>query len=216
MRKIVLLIAMGAFFLSTKSQAQQFVASFGTYHHWGIPDRIHHTLAYDFYNYDIVHVNRVSRGGYLFFDILLQRGNVFVEVNIGRYGRIVGRTFFDRYPLYNHVCSGHCGYHATYYNINRNVCSSHNHHGHNHVNVYNNINHGNAYGHHKKGYKKHYKSNAQNVHYPVRRGRYHDSHRSRSGHYTSRDDFDRDNGKRKVRKGDRNNMKTRREHYSVD
>lgn len=220
MRKIILLIAMGAFFISTESQAQQFVASFGTYHHWGIPQRIQHTMAYDYYDFDIVHVNRVSQGGYLFFDVLLQRGDVFVEVNIGRRGRIIGRTYFDRYPLFNHICSSHCGYHATYYNTYRQVCSSHNHHGHNHVTYnhrYNKHNNGYAYGHHKKGHKKHYKSKSNNVYYPARRSRYHDTD-SRSRHYSSRREIDRDDirSRSKDRKSERGKMKSRREYNRID
>ncbi|MEP2772430.1 MAG: hypothetical protein ABJH05_09790 [Fulvivirga sp.] len=222
MKKIILLIAMGAFFISTENQAQQFVASFGTYHHWGIPDRIQHTIAYDYYNYDLVHVNRVARGGYLYFDVLLQRGNVFVEVNIGTHGRIIGRTYFDRYPLHNHICSSHCGYHATYYNTYRQVCSSHNHHGHNHVayklksHKYNN---GYAYGHHKKGHKKHYKSKRDNVYYPVRRSRYHDTHDSRNKNYVSRSEIDRhDSDRRGDRRSERGkrDIKSRRDHHRID
>ncbi|MDX1627806.1 MAG: hypothetical protein R3345_03850 [Fulvivirga sp.] len=207
MKKLVLLFALSAFFISHKDvKAQHFIASFGSYHHWDVTSDIRYSIAHNYYGYDWVHANRIVRGGHVYFDVLLQRGDVFVEVNVGVNGRIYGRTFFDAYPLRNHVCSGHCGYHRTYYSTYRVACSSHHHHGHNHI-VYrptyrhehrydHRRNHprGNAYGYYKN--KKHHK-HGNHVHdekhytrydndYPQRRGRYYDEeHPRRRSHHVS-------------------------------
>jgi len=136
MKKIILLLAVGAFFLSSKSNGQQFVASFGVTHSWNIPQPVYHSINHDFYGYNVVHASRIINRGHTTFDLILQRGDVFVEVHLGAGGRIVGRTYFDYYPLRTHVCNSYCGFHRTYYNTYRTVCSSRHNHGHNHI-VYN-------------------------------------------------------------------------------
>lgn len=186
MKKIILLFAIGAFFLSAKSaEAQQFVASFGSYHNWDIPSTVYHTVYHDYRNFDIVHARRVPRAGQLYFDVILQRGDVFIEVHIGASGHVFNRVYYDYYPLNQHVCSAYCGYHANYYTVNRVVCNSHHHHGHNHVLYRNQVPRGNAYGYYKngKGHHKHHSVN-NNVYYPDRRDRYHDTRvvRGRSAH----------------------------------
>jgi len=136
MKKLILLIAVGAFFISSKSYGQQFVASFGITHGWNMPQTVYRTINYDYYGYDIVHASRIINRGRTTFDLVLQRGDVFVEVHLGARGRVIGRTFFDYYPLRAHVCNNYCGFHRTYYNTYRTVCRSSHHYGHNHV-VYN-------------------------------------------------------------------------------
>ncbi|MTI21365.1 hypothetical protein E1176_10070 [Fulvivirga sp. RKSG066] len=197
MKKIILLIAIGAFFLSSESKAQHFVASFGVHHQWNVPQRIFHAVDYHYYDYDWVHARRIVRGGRVSFDVILQRGDVFVELNVGARGRIFGRTFFDYYPLYEHVCGNYCGFHQAYYRSHRVACNSHIHRGHNHV-VYRPI--------YRQYNKRHYYNNGHNhrsnIHdqrrnqtvrnrsnnshhkynssrYPERRGRYYDSQEAR-------------------------------------
>lgn len=210
MKKKILLLAIGAFLLSIKSEAQHFVASFGAQVEWGVPNRVEYTIGHDYYGYNWVHATRTVRNGYTYFDVLLQRGDVFVEVNVGHNGRIMGRTYFDYYPLNGHVCNGYCGYHANYYASHRVACNSHHHHGHNHVvykSAYTQVYHapkGHAHGYHKKHYNHKnrvvYTRNTE----PVRRGRYYNDARNRQ---------DRDHGKGhyKARSKDRNEYNKRSE-----
>jgi len=235
MKKIILLIAIGAFFISSKSEAQHFIASFGTQHHWNVPQRVSYTVSHDYYGYNWVHAKRIVRGGNIYFDVLLQRGDVFVEVNIGARGRIFGRTYFNNYPLRQHVCNSYCGFHSNYYNTYRATCSSHYHHGHNHV-VYRpnryvtRHNHvkGHKYGHYKK-HNNHWKGNKGNNRVnrtPVRRDRYYNSRSARSGHHRNdRNRVDRNNRNDRDDKGDRRGGRdrgnserhqSRRAHYNVD
>ncbi len=134
MKKLLIISALLLGGLVTRSEAQHFVASFGIEHSWGVPDYVTHTVYDRFYNYDWVHANRVYHGGgYYSFNVLLQRGNTFLEVNFNDHGhyRVVNR--YNHYPLAGHVCGDFCGYHEYYYNTYYNICHSHNHWGHNHV-----------------------------------------------------------------------------------
>jgi hypothetical protein len=185
MKKILLLIGLVAG-VSLSVNAQHFVTSFGFELGWGIPLRVQNTIQHDYYGYDIVHATQVNRYGISFFDVLLQGNNGFIEVSVRNDGFINRRAVYNHNPLYNHICSNQCGYHANYYTAYNGHCNSHNHHGHNHV-AYINYSkpkhghgHGNAYGHykdndHKKPSHKNYNSRsvAKRETY-TRRDRYYD------------------------------------------
>ena len=163
MKRAILLSIVFAILFLPKSNAQQFhfVTSFGVTQSWGMPYEVVHAIEHDYWGYDVVHTSRINQHGKLFFDVVLQRGDVFVTVSIGRRGRIYRRVVTYDYPFYNHVCSNFCGYHSNFYRRNVVVCNSHHHHGHNHVTyVRRNYNHhpgnGHAYGHYKKKGNKHY------------------------------------------------------------
>ncbi len=160
MKKILILIGLVAG-VSLGVNAQHFTTSYGFELGWGIPNRVQNIISHDYYGYDMVHASRVSRIGIDYFDVVLQRGDIFIQVTVRNDGFVSRRTVFQDYPLYSHVCGVNCGYHNNYYIANRNMCGSHNHYGHNHV-VYVNNKHynghahqvkGNAYGHYKNGKK---------------------------------------------------------------
>lgn len=168
MRKAVLLSILSVMLLATKSDAQHFITSFGVTHSWGMPYEVVYAIEHDYWGYDIVHTSRIVQRGKVFFDIVLQRGDVFVSVNIGSTGRVFRRAVTYEYPFYNHVCNDFCGYHDLYYRNHRTVCGSHHHHGHNHV-VYTRPYYHNdrpyAYGKYKQGYKNGYKQGKKNNNY---------------------------------------------------
>ncbi|MEQ9167838.1 MAG: hypothetical protein RLO12_16375 [Fulvivirga sp.] len=151
MKKILLLIGLVAG-ISVGVNAQHFTTSFGFELGWGIPNRVQTIISHDYYGYDMVHAARVARVGVDYFDVVLQRGDVFIQVTVRNDGFISRRTVYQDYPLYNHVCSHSCGYHNNYYTTYRNVCTSHHHHGHNHVTYVKNKHYYNGPGHHGKGY----------------------------------------------------------------
>ncbi|MEQ8469923.1 MAG: hypothetical protein RIC35_01990 [Marinoscillum sp.] len=157
MRNAVLLSIFSVMLLATKSEAQRFITSFGVTHSWGMPYEVVHAIEHDYWGYDVVHTSRIVQRGKVFFDVVLQRGDVFVSVNLGSNGRIYRRAVTYDYPFHNHVCSDFCGYRDVYYSTHTGVCNSHHHHGHNHVVYSRPVNYygsGYAYGHYKQGYKK--------------------------------------------------------------
>mgnify|MGYP000716499182 CR=1 FL=1 len=166
MKKAVLLSILGVILLVSKSEAQHFVTSYGIEQQWGIPYEVYYTLDHDYWGYDIVHASHIVNRRRNYFDIVLQRRGVFVRLSIGRNGRVLRRIVTNDYPLFDHVCNNHCGYHDTFY---QNYAVK-DHHGHFYVNyrrprpnvmAYNNHKkhwHGNAYGH-NKGYKNHGNTN---------------------------------------------------------
>ncbi len=114
------------------AQSFQIVASFGTTHYWNVPAAIEYEI-YDYYPYhNWVHVNRVVRGRRVFYNILLEQDGFFTELQFGRYSRILRVQHYVDYPLYNHYCSAHCGYHNAYYNSHRVVNNHYYYGGHNH------------------------------------------------------------------------------------
>lgn len=134
MKKILAISAVLFLASFTQSDGQHFVASFGIQQQWGVPDYVTHTVYDRYNNYDWVHASRVYHGGGFYsFNVLLQRGNRFIELNIDDrgYSRVVNR--YNYYPLAGHICGDFCGYHEYYYNSYYNICHSHNHFGHNHV-----------------------------------------------------------------------------------
>lgn len=177
MKKAILLTVFSVFLLASKSEAQGFgfVTSFGVTQQWDVPYEVYYSIDNYYLGYNWVHAQRAyNNQGRLFFDVTLQRGEVFVRVSLDRYGRIFNRAISYSYPLNNHVCNSFCGFHSNFYVNNRNVCSGHNHYGHNHVNyrpvvIYQQPK-GHAYGYHKqnKGSKKNYGYHEE-VYRPVNR-----------------------------------------------
>ncbi len=134
MKKILIISALLFMASMTQSKAQHFVASYGVQHQWGVPSYVTQVVYDRYYNYDWVHANRVNHGGGFFsFNVLLQRGNRFVEVNVDNHGYTQVINRYNSYPLMGHVCGDFCGFHEYYYNSYYNICHSHNHWGHNHV-----------------------------------------------------------------------------------
>jgi hypothetical protein len=115
------------------AQQVSFVASFGAPRAWDVPPAISHVVYHDYYQYDWVHASRHAHHGHWNYNIILQRGNSFVELNLNRFGHVKSMRTFNHYPLAGHVCSGQCGYHSYYYNSFHASCNSPYHYGHNHV-----------------------------------------------------------------------------------
>lgn len=180
MKKILLILTF-IVVVSMKGEAQHFTASFGVTHSWDVPVHVTRVISHDYYGYDVVHATQIRRGGGLFFDLVLQRGDVFVEVNVRHDGYVIDRVYHDYYPLHEHVCSNYCGYHTTYYRSHYRTCNSHSHHGHNHV-VYVNrpVGHGHGHGHgHGNGHK-------HTTHYVHKGDSYHKNDNHRNDRYDSR------------------------------
>jgi hypothetical protein len=88
--------------------------------------------------HQIVHINREARRRNLFYNVLLEYRGQFVEVFFGRQAMILDINYYQNYPLAQHICSGHCGYHGNFYRTHRVVCNHSNHgqayhNGHNHI-----------------------------------------------------------------------------------
>lgn len=116
MKKTILLLILIPLFLHQESKAQHFIASFGVQHSWNVPLAITGQIYDHFYDYNWIHADRVwtPRGDDFF--IVLQRNNLFVEVEIGWDGFIRHVEYFDYYPLNQHVCDDFCGFHQPFYN----------------------------------------------------------------------------------------------------
>jgi hypothetical protein len=184
MKKILLFIGF-VVGISLSVNAQYFTTSYGLQLNWGIPSRVENVIHHDYYGYDWVHASRVSRVGFDYFDVVLRRGDIYIEVSVRNDGFITRRSAIMDYPLYEHVCGSSCGYHNTYYTSYNNGCNSHSHSGHNHVVYYSKSNHnnhhgqGHAYGKHKnEKYESHNEANKRQVQKSstyTRRDRYYDS-----------------------------------------
>ncbi|WKV12741.1 hypothetical protein [Marivirga harenae] len=143
MKKHILLpfvLVLGFLFFanSAKSQNFQIVASFGTAHNWAVPNAVLYEIDYYYPFHQIVHINRERRGRNLFYNVLLERRGQFVELYFGRYAMILDINYYHNYPLAQHICSAHCGYHGNFYRTHQVVCNhrSHGHarhNGHNHI-----------------------------------------------------------------------------------
>ncbi len=115
------------------AQHISFIASFGAARTWNIPTPVAQVVYHDYYQYDWVHASQTVHHGRLEYNVILQRGNTFLELNIGQYGHVHHVRSFDYYPLAGHICGASCGYHEYYYNSFHVACNSHYHYGHNHV-----------------------------------------------------------------------------------
>jgi hypothetical protein len=101
--------------LTVSAKAQYFYTSYGYAHTWQLPNYIEHTIYNDYYGYEVAHVERRVHHGYTNFDVLLTRGNLFLEVRFDRFGHVYRTARYDYFPLAAHNCSMHCGYHKVYY-----------------------------------------------------------------------------------------------------
>lgn len=134
MKKLLALSVLLVTVTFTQSEAQHFVASYGVQHQWGIPDYVTNVVYNRYHNYDWVHASRVHHGGgHMSFNVLLQRGNTFLEVNVNDFGQAFVMNRYNHYPMGGHVCNDFCGFHEYYYDTYYSICHSHNHHGHNHI-----------------------------------------------------------------------------------
>jgi len=126
MRRAMLLSILVVFVFSIKTEAQHFhyVNSIGVQHHWDLPHSVYDEIGYHYHGYDIVHVGNVWRNGFNYFDVTLQRGNVFVRLEMGNRGRILSKRMARSFPFQNHVCNNHCGFHNDFFRVNRAVCST--------------------------------------------------------------------------------------------
>jgi hypothetical protein len=143
MKKHILLpfvLGLGLLFFSNSAKSQNFqiVASFGTAHNWAVPNAVLYEIDYYYPYHQIVHINRERRGRNLFYNVLLERRGQFVELYFGRNAIILDINYFNRYPLAQHICSIHCGYHGNFYRTHQVVCN-HRGHGHGHHNGHNHI-----------------------------------------------------------------------------
>lgn len=152
MKRKILLSVLGAVVIvglsNQQVNAQTFIASFGVEQSWGVPVGVANYIDDYYYGYEWVHTRRVVRHGMVDFEVIMQRGPVFVVITMDRYGRVYRTVNRDYYPLNEHVCGAYCGYHNNYYRNHYVVCTGHTHYGHNHVNYYSRPR-GNAYGYYK-------------------------------------------------------------------
>ena len=116
MKKTILLLILIPLFLHQESKAQHFIASFGVQHSWNVPMAITGQIYDHFYDYNWVHADRVWTPRGDDFLIILQRNDLFAEVEIGWNGIIRHVEYFDYYPLDQHVCDDFCGFHQPFYN----------------------------------------------------------------------------------------------------
>jgi len=115
------------------AQHASFIASFGAPRAWDVPPAVAQVVYHDYYQYDWVHASRYARHGHWNYNVILQRGNTFVELNVNRFGHVRRMRTLNHYPLAGHVCGSHCGFHSYYYSSFHVNCNSPFHHGHNHV-----------------------------------------------------------------------------------
>jgi len=101
--------------LTVSAKAQYFYTSYGYAQTWQLPNYIEQTIYNDYYGYEVAHVERHVHYGYTNFDVLLTRGNLFLEVRFNRFGSVYRTVRYDYFPLAAHNCSMHCGYHKVYY-----------------------------------------------------------------------------------------------------
>lgn len=129
-----IVFGLGFFMLADNAKAQHFqiVASVGTTQHWAVPNAILYEIDYYYPYHQIVHINRIRRGRFFHFNVLLENYGHFVELNFGRHAQIIQARQVLSYPLVQHVCNIHCGFHGDFYYNNRVIFSqgfySGNHH----------------------------------------------------------------------------------------
>ncbi|UII27047.1 hypothetical protein LVD15_01020 [Fulvivirga maritima] len=133
MKKLLLIAVLMTGVSLHSSQAQRFIASFGVQHSWGVPTVVSHVVYDNYHGYEWVHTKRHYLHGQLFFDVVLQQSNYFIELRVDNFGHVVRREYVDYYPLHDHICGSYCGYYSNYYNSHYSACHDHHHHGHNHV-----------------------------------------------------------------------------------
>ncbi len=125
MKKLILIITLMAG-VSFSGKSQHFYASFGVQHQWGVPVYISNVVYDHYFDYNWVHATQVLRNGRRFYDIVLQRGDLFVEVRVGRRGFIRTLRSWDAYPFVGHVCADVCGFHGSFYRNSYTVFNNYN------------------------------------------------------------------------------------------
>ena len=188
------------------ANAQTFIASFGVQHNWAVPHRVSHYINDHYYEYNWVHTRKVEYHGRVNFEIILQRGNIFIEVTLDPFGNVYKTVRRDYSPLYSHECGSYCGYHSNYYNAYYLTLNRHSHYycrvNHTHkpnkyaygrYNTNGNNRHGNHFNKgHKNEYRKEHKTyNGKASH----RGELQNGNRGSGKSGGSQDGFDRGGGR---------------------
>lgn len=221
MKKRNLLRLHGALFLMilfmSTANAQTFIASFGVQHNWGVPHRVSHYIDDHYYDYNWVHVRKVEHHGSVNFEIVLQRGNIFLEVTLDPFGHVYKTVRREHSPLYAHECASHCGYHSNYYKAYLVTLNRHSHY-YGRVNhfhkpkryAYGRYNNSNNYhvNHYTKGYKNEHRKehktlNGKSPH----NGESYDGNRGNGKSGGSRDGFSRGAGRNGSGKSKNNGRK---------
>ncbi len=152
MKRLMIILSIAAFSFAIKSEAQGiFYTSYGTQHLWGMPPEVQWTLERNYYDFHMVHTRRFWDRGRLYFDVVLQRGGVFVDVRLDGRGFIFNTAYRDYYPFRSHVCSSFCGFHRDYYMSYRVRVGHPYYYRYNHVYYRPNVvivNHGHHHGNH--------------------------------------------------------------------
>ena len=116
MKKTILISILLSLAFLQESKAQHFIASFGVQHSWNVPRIVTDQIYDHYYDFNWVHADRVFTPRGYDFHVILQRDNIFAEVEIGWDGFIRHVEYFDYYPLDQHVCDDFCGFHQPFYN----------------------------------------------------------------------------------------------------
>lgn len=115
MKKSILLSLFIALASVSATKAQYFVSSCGVVQSFNMPYEVYNVVNHQYHGYDIVHSTQVRGPHSSYFKVVLQRGNIFVQVNIDNRGRINQRMVQNYNPIANHACHSGCGYHTNYY-----------------------------------------------------------------------------------------------------
>ncbi len=114
--KIILLVAALGLMSWTTSNAQaQFFVNIQGHTNWYLPSPVVQVFHNNYYGYEVAHARQYYVKGALFFDVVLHRGDVFVEINVNPHGHIVNSVYYNYYPLHDHVCDSYCGYQPVFY-----------------------------------------------------------------------------------------------------
>ncbi len=163
-RILVFLITAGAaLIISNQTKAQGYYTtttyaySYNNYNDWDLPVYVRNVVVNHYHGSGIVNARSYYVNGHLAFNLFLNTGNTFVEVEVDRYGHITRSVGYHSIPnhhvwVYNHSDyyrpkhhHGHHGHHKHHGHHGH-----HKHHGHN--------------GHHKKHNHGHHNGHAHNKH----------------------------------------------------
>ncbi|MFT6867709.1 MAG: hypothetical protein ACJA08_002553 [Cyclobacteriaceae bacterium] len=115
MKKSILLSIFIAFTSISAINAQHFVSSCGVIQSFQMPHEVYNSVNYHYHGYDVIHSSMVRGRQASYFQIVLQRGNTFVQLNVDSRGRINQRMVQNYNPIAQHICNNGCGYNANYY-----------------------------------------------------------------------------------------------------
>ncbi len=116
MKKTIILFIFILAAFTNKSHAQHFIASHGAQHSWNVPRFITDVVYDHYYDFNWVHAARIYNPNGYDYHVILQRNDLFVEVELSYDGYIRNVNYFDYYPLHDHVCVDYCGFHSPFYN----------------------------------------------------------------------------------------------------